>query len=133
MLSAIQMIPASIRKPAAAPAQVTPRPKRPKRPLRSRAWWCMRVMASFSADDLLLAIATGNESEARNNLVRYLASLESAGIVVRLPITRRGPAMWHLERDLGPLAPVVSRALNQISDPNSGALIDYITTEVPQC
>lgn len=132
MLRATQMISASIRKPAAAPAPITPRPKRP---LRSRAWWCMRVMSSFSADDLLLAIATGNESEARNNLVRYLASLESAGIVVRLPITRHGPAMWRLEHDLGPLAPVVSRALNQISDPNTGALIDYITTtcEVPQC
>lgn len=128
MLRATQMTPASIRKPAAAPAPVTPRPKRP---LRSRAWWCMRVMTSFMADDLLLAIATGNESEARNNLVRYLASLEAAGVITRLPQLRRCHGIaWRLERDLGPLAPVVSRARGQISDPNSGALIDYIT-EVP--
>jgi hypothetical protein len=129
-MRATQMIPAPIRKPAAAPASVTPRPKRP---LRSRAWWCMRVMPAFSADSLLLAIATGDEREARNNLVRYIASLEATGVIVRLPETRRGPAMWRLERDLGPLAPVVSRARGQISDPNSGALIDYITCEVPKC
>jgi hypothetical protein len=122
-------------KPALLPmlADFTRRPKA-LRSLRVRAWWCMRSMPSFSVDSLLQTIATGSEHAARNNLVRYIAALEAAQVLQRLPALRRAaPARWTLANDLGLLAPVVCRGLNQISDPNSGALIDYITCEVPKC
>lgn len=121
------------------PRQVTTvlvinRPAKPTRNLRVRAWWCMRSMPSFSVDSLLQTVATGSEHAARNNLVRFIAALEAAQVLQRLPALRRAePARWNLTFDLGPLTPVVRRGLNQISDPNTGALIDYITTEVPQC
>lgn len=122
-------------KPALRPvlADFTRRPK-VLRNLRVRAWWCMRAMPSFSADDLMRTVATGSEHAARNNLVRFIAALEAAQVLERLPALRRAePARWTLTFDLGPLTPVVRRGLNQISDPNTGALIDYITCEVPKC
>lgn len=110
------------------------RPAKPTRNLRVRAWWCMRSMPSFSVDGLLQTVALGTEHAARNNLVRFIAALEAAQVLERLPALRRAaPVRWTLTNDLGPLTPVVRRGLNQISDPNTGALIDYITTEVPQC
>ena len=109
------------------------RPAKPIRNLRVRAWWCMRSMPSFSADDLLQTVATGSEHAARNNLLRFIGALEAAQVLERLPALRRPELQrWNLTNDLGPLTPVVRRGLNQISDPNTGALIDYIT-EVPQC
>lgn len=110
------------------------RPAKPTRNLRVRAWWCMRSMPSFTVDSLLQTVATGTEHAARNNLVRFIAALEAAQVLQRLPALRRAePARWTLSNDLGPLTPVVRRGADQISDPNTGALIDYITTEVPKC
>ena len=93
-----------------------------RRPLRSRAWWVMRVMPTFTADDLLLAVATGDEGAARNNLVRYLANLEAAKVISRLPVLqRRTPTTWRLETDLRPHAPVVSRIGGRVAVVNPNA------------
>jgi hypothetical protein len=99
--------------------------KHRRRPLRERAWWCMREMAAFGLDDLLLTVATGAERAAADNLRRYIRSLERHGVLAHLRQVRDdNERRWRLARDLGPSAPVLRRSTDARSGPE---LIDTNT------
>lgn len=121
MLTITQMTTGSARQ--AAPVPSCP-PVRAHMTLRARAWWVMRAMATWSVNDLLMVIAGAEDRSARNNLTRYIASLQRFGVVGRIPASR--PARWRVCLDLGPLAPVISRigGFTYLIDPNSGTSRD---------
>lgn len=108
------LTPSTVQRAASAPAVMQPRPKRP---LRTRAWWVMRAMPVFSVPDLLMTCATSSDLAARNNLNRYLAALLRAGVLESAPALPGQPPVWRLARDLGPLAPSISRS-GELTDPN---------------
>lgn len=111
------LTPSTVQRAASAPAVMQPRPKRP---LRTRAWWVMRAMPVFSMPDLLMTCATSSDLAARNNLNRYLAALLRAGVLESAPALPGQPPVWRLARDLGPLAPSVSHS-GELTDPNQPA------------
>jgi hypothetical protein len=108
------LTPSTVSRAASAPAVMQPRPKRP---LRTRAWWVMRAMPVFSMPDLLMTCATASDLAARSNLNRYLAALLRAGVLESAPALPGQPPVWRLARDLGPLAPSISRS-GELTDPN---------------
>jgi hypothetical protein len=103
------------------------------RPLRARAWWCMRQLVCFNLTDLLSIVATGQEADATDNLRQYLAALEAAAVITRIN-PHRGAPLWRLARDIGPLPPVWQRRQRCVLDPNSNTVIHLpspsITAEV---
>ena len=111
------LTPSTVQRAASAPAVMQPRPKRP---LRTRAWWVMRAMPVFSMQDLLMTCATSSDLAARNNLNRYLAALLRAGVLESAPALPGQPPVWRLARDLGPLAPSVSHS-GELTDLNQPA------------
>ncbi len=95
-----------------------------RRPLRERAWWCMREMAAFSLDELLLTVADGSERSAADNLKRYLRTLTRYGVVTHL---RTQGNAYRLAKDLGPAAPVVRRRRADLLDANTGTPLQLPT------
>ena len=89
-----------------------------RRPLRERAWWCMREMAAFSLDALLLTVADGAERAAAQNLRGYIRALERHGVLAH--VRQKRDDSYRLARDLGPRAPVVRRRQRDLFDPNTG-------------
>lgn len=87
-----------------------------RRPLRTRAWWLMRELASFDLDELLRTVADGSERTAADNLRRYIRALEQHQVLARLP---RRSDTWRLARDLGPAAPVWRRDADELWDANA--------------
>jgi len=90
----------------------------PQRPLRARAWWCMRQMVVFGLDDLLRTVAVGVERDATDNLRQWCKALTNAGVLQRIQ-PHRGAPVWRLQRDIGPLPPIWQRRSDAIFDPNS--------------
>lgn len=97
---------------------------RRRRPLRERAWWCMREMAAFDLDELLLTVADGAERAAADNLRRYIKQLEQHGVVARMRQQRDDAnRRYRLAQDLGPKPPVYRRKTHDLLDTNTGHLV----------
>jgi hypothetical protein len=95
--------------------------------LRQRAWWVMRKRRSFTLNDLLDVVATGNEGDAKSNLGKYLLALKRAGVlsvdaakVAGGALTNPGYLRYHLEVDNGRQAPVWRASIGEVYDPNKG-------------
>ncbi|OLN30422.1 hypothetical protein DVDV_0622 [Desulfovibrio sp. DV] len=91
--------------------------------LRQRAWRAMGMRDGFSLDDLLTMLCDGSEKEPERNLSRYLAALEAAGYLMRLPRRGEGGATrWRLRRDwaTGPEAPAFNTQTRRLTDCNTG-------------
>jgi hypothetical protein len=86
--------------------------------LRIRLWRAMRLKQKFTVADLL-RLASRDEKSARSNTQHYLADLNAAGFLRRLPPVRgSNAARYALIRDAGPEAPVVRRTRGDVWDPN---------------
>lgn len=111
------------------------KPRQPRRrTLRQRVWKAIRFAHQsgdkFTIPDLVAAAATGAEKDAKTNVMRYVRTLEQAGIVARLrqrikgtALTSPGHVRYFLVRDLGPEAPVYRPARGELFDQNSGEAI----------
>lgn len=100
--------------------------------LREQAWWLMRERRKFDLATLLDTLATGEEANAENNLLKYIHVLERAGVLVRSKhrtphtvgmVGSTGHTVWMLVRDLGRHAPVWRRSQHGLFDPNAGCLV----------
>jgi len=88
----------------------------------------MRLMATFTAPDILLRAARPGETAADSNLGRYLRGLIAAGVVVETPRrsfagqgpTSNGCKVYRLVRDIGEIAPRISERRGLINQ-NRGA------------
>lgn len=104
--------------------------------LRGKLWQAMRSTCKFSLDDLLLRSADGNESDARNNALKYVNALERAGYLIRMKRRQPGDAptsngfvRWVLVRNSGPKAPIWQSSKGRLYDPNTGETIDLTALE----
>lgn len=107
------------------PGRPGERPRQRTTGLRERAWWHYRAHKVASLKDLLCTHATGQEKAASVNLYKWLAALESVGILKRLGVKQKarqsaGRVLWSLEKDLGPQAPVWRQKAREVFDPNTG-------------
>jgi len=103
--------------------------------LRTRVWRAIRIRPSFTIQDLIGLVTTGDEKDATSNIGKYLRALESAGYLIkmqkRLPgtaLTSNGFARWRLdpEIDTGTEAPVWRMSKGTIYDPNNGKEITLL-------
>lgn len=91
--------------------------------LREKAWWHFRAHKVATLKELLSTHANGTEKAASINLYKYIAALESVGILKRLPKLQparqsKGRVAWTLEKDLGLQAPVWRQLAREVYDPN---------------
>ncbi|MGH1355345.1 MAG: hypothetical protein ACRBBS_09725 [Thalassovita sp.] len=100
---------------------------RPKNTFRQRAWRSMRFRTQFTIGNLVTDAGNGDEDRERENAMRYVRQLRSAGIVAELPRRVKGTAIgsngykqFILLRDLGPDAPAFRAKKNAIHDFKSG-------------
>lgn len=105
------------------PGKTGERPRKRTAGLRERAWWHFRAHKVATLKELLSTHANGTEKAAHINLYKYIAALESVGIVKRLPCKQparqsKGRVVWSLEKDLGLQAPVWRQIAREIYDPN---------------
>ena len=108
-------------------------PSRRTLSLRQKAWRAMGMRDGFSLDDLLTMLCDGSEKEPERNLARYLAALEAAGYLMRLPRRGEGGATrWRLRRDRasGPEAPALNTRTKRLTDCNTGQVFEL--GRVPQ-
>lgn len=106
-----------------------PMPRKTPVGLRKKAWAAMRTRPKFTVGDLLELVADGSEKDAPNNLSQYVAALEKAGFVVKLPRKKAGEALtsngfnvYLLVRNTGSKAPVWRVKDGAVYDPNTGCL-----------
>lgn len=108
--------------------------------MRVKAWRAMRIIRdkqpTFTLGDLLDIIATGQEKNAHSNLLKYMACLERHGIVGRsqkndFSTNKMGPGLvvWHLERDLGWLAPVWRQSQKVLWNPNANCVVEPVEVQ----
>lgn len=104
-------------------------PKKCRRPsrnsLNTRLWRAMRLVRKFTLNDLLELAVQGERNPIRNAR-HFVAALERARYVMRLP--RRVPGTspssngflrWTLVLDTGELPPMVRRGGTVLYDPNT--------------
>lgn len=104
------------------------RPRKKTVGLRDRAWWHLRAHRVVTLRELLTTHATGTEKAAHINLYKWLAALESVGIIKRLagrqPVKQsRGRVLWSLEKDLGLKPPVWRQKAGEVFDPNTNTIL----------
>lgn len=92
--------------------------------LRQRAWNAMRMSATFTIGDIVMAAAR-DDADPESNVQRYLRHLKNAGYVAELPTRQRGTHLtsngfkrFRLIRDTGPSAPAYRAGKNTIHDYN---------------
>ncbi|TCT37672.1 helix-turn-helix transcriptional regulator [Martelella mediterranea] len=92
--------------------------------LRQRAWAAMRMSASFTLGDLVVA-ASRDDRDATSNAGRYVRALVLAGYVIEMPVRQKGTRMtsngfkrYRLVRNTGPVAPVYRPGKHTIYDYN---------------
>lgn len=116
------------------PGKTGERPRKRTVGLRDRAWWHFRAHKVATLKELLSTHANGTEKAASINLYKYIAALESAGIVKRLgkqPAKQsKGRVVWSLEKDLGVLAPVWRQTNHEVYDPNGDRVFKLPEKEV---
>lgn len=84
--------------------------------LRQKAWALMRMRDSFTVDDILSSLCTGDEKGAEENMRKFCRMLFEVGYLGR---TRRSGA-YFLKVNTGPLAPAFNNVLRHITDRNTG-------------
>lgn len=111
------------------PTTETPRiPRRRVRIARQRAWNAMRVLKSFTVQDIQVS-AEINE----RNAYAYLNALHLAGYLRRERPKQNGSGtLWRLVQMTGPFAPTVRRAQGGIYDPNIDRFVPFSALEVAQ-
>jgi len=99
--------------------------KRYRNTYRERLWRAMRIRKKFTADDLVMLASRGDEKSPKSNAYKYLNYLRRAGYLLEMPrripdgkLTSNGMKQYLLDRDHGPMAPVVRTAKKEIFDPN---------------
>lgn len=98
--------------------------ERYKGSIRAKAWRAFRIRRKLSMDDLLRLVLTpeatsGDEANARQNLIHYLGTLTRVGFLLVMP-KRGGTMRWLLARDTGPCAPAWNKAQRTVTDTNTG-------------
>lgn len=93
---------------------------------RERLWTAMRMSATFTIGDVVIAAARGDKNP-ENNASLYVRYLKAAGYIVELPVRQRGTRMtsngfkrYRLLRDSGPVAPAYRPKLGVVHDFNTG-------------
>lgn len=98
--------------------------ERTKSSLRAKAWRAFRIRRKLSMNDLLRLVLPSaatpeDETNARQNLMHYLATLTRVGFLFVMP-KRGGGMRWLLVRDTGPCAPAWNKVERTVTDPNTG-------------
>lgn len=105
------------------PGKPGERPRKKTYGLRERAWWHFRAHKVATLKELLSTHANGTEKAASVNLYKYIAALESVGILKRMDRRQqarqsKGRVVWSLENDIGLQAPVWRQQAREVYDPN---------------
>ncbi len=112
--------------------------KRNQDTFRARLWRALRIKKKATIPELIEIVRTKTDGESvESNALHYLRALTRAGVVAELPTREKGYALtspgfirWALVRDLGPLAPIVSKKhLIDLNAPSHAATIAYAEVE----
>lgn len=117
------------------PKKPEERTRRAKSSRRIDAWHAIRIKkeCAFTLNDIISLIARGNEKDINANIGKYIATLESAGYLMKMSKRIRGTAptsngfvRWRLVKDTGPEAPIWRTSRGTIFDPNTGEEITLL-------
>jgi len=105
------------------PGKAGARPRKKTVGLREKVWWHFRAHKVATLKELLSTHADGTEKAAQINVYKYIAALESVGILKRLPKLQparqsKGRIAYTLQKDLGLQAPVWRQLAHEVYDPN---------------
>lgn len=98
--------------------------------LRASAWAAMRVMNSFSTEEIVAVIKDDPTNQDQDNITRYCRALNQAGILVLMPTrgrknstTSNGFKRYRILNDVGDIAPTHRVRSNDVFDHNSRAAL----------
>ncbi|MGM4981898.1 hypothetical protein [Rhizobium sp. 11_C7_N12_5] len=99
---------------------------------RQRVWSAMRMGGTFTLADVVMAAATAEDDNPKDNASRFVRHLKACGYIAELPVRQAGTRLtstgfkrYRLLRDTGPIAPQYR--------PKSGVIHDFNTGEDIAC
>lgn len=101
--------------------------RKPKKgTLRQSAWTAMRILGTFSINDLVAVASDDPSDEQHRNIGRFCSGLVKAGVLMEMAHRERGSAeqsngfkRYNLLSDTGEIAPTYRNAKNEVFDHNN--------------
>ncbi len=101
-----------------------------KETLRQRSWSAMRIMSTFSINDLVAVASDDPTDEQHRNIGRYCSGLVKAGVLMEMANRERGAAetsngfkRYNLINDTGEIAPTYRNTKSEVFDHNTQEVI----------